>query len=333
MANPAVFGERPSGGSSDEVGRNIAAAIEQVRSGQVASATVGLEVRNDLVESGSWGGAVPIQIGAAQRTLRARSVVMSLPGVRVVPMASDTLRYPRIGESTAEEVAEAQAFTEDDPDLDTVTLNAVKFGVLTQLSSELEQDFTADALGVLGSNMLSELALKVDHKLLESSTGGIIGIRNWPGISTTSVAAVPADLDKFREVEYELAAANANMDSAAWVMHPRSWFVLGKIKTGVASSVETLLEPNQQQGARSLLGYPVRQSTQLTLTEGAGAGSWVGLIDGTQLVVGERLPAIVEVSREFAFDKDLITLRAKTRVGFAIINPGAVSIATDVRAS
>lgn len=331
MAYPALFGDSPSAKRS-QVGTELADAIADVRAGRVASAEVDIEVRNSLTEGADWGQAVPIEIAQTQRTLRARSVVMGIPGVRVVPMGSDKVRYPRLGESTATAVAEADTFDSDDPDLDSITLTAKKFGIITQLSEELVQDFSEDALDLLASNMLSELALKVDHELLEG-TVDLIGIRSWPGINTTSVAAVPSNFAKLREVEYELAAANANVESAVWLMHPRSWYVLGLIKTGLSSDETTLLQPNPQEGARTLLGHGVRTSTQITLTEGAGAGSWVGLIDGSQLIVGERLPARIEVSRDFAFDKDLVTLRAKTRVGFGVVNPGAISIATDVRSS
>ncbi len=332
MRNPGIFGG-PSR-ASNTVGSNLADAIDNVRSGRVATAMVDLEVHNGLTEGGDFGQGVPTQFGDVQRTLRARSVVMGLPGLRQVEMSSDRLRYPRIGEATAVAVAEEEQFTEDTPDLDTVTLQAAKFVVYTEMSDELQQDFNADAMDVIGSNMLDGLARKVDYELLEGDgSSGIVGIRNWPGINTTSVAGVPANFAKFAEVEYELDAANADMDLATWLMHQRTWFELSKVKTGISSDETTLLQPDPQMGAKSLLGYGVRKSSQITLTEGAGAGSWAGLVDASQMVVGIRHPAQVEVSRDFKFDQDIIALRAKTRIGFAVINAGAVSIATDVRAS
>ncbi len=333
-ANPALFGGSEPAPAGSSVGSAIVRAVEDVMSGRVATAQVPLEVRNTVTESGDWGQGVPIQFGDVQRTLRARSVVLSLPGLRTVTMTSDKLRFPRLDESTVEHVSEAAQITEDDPDLDAITLTAKKYGTYTEISSELGEDFSADAMDVLGSNMLNALALKVDLDLLEGTgAGGVVGLRNWPGINTTSVAGVPTNFAKFREVEYELDAANANLTNAVWLMHPRSWWVLGGIKTGISSDETTLLEPNPQQGPRTLLGYGVRTSSQITLTEGAGAGSWVGLVDGSQLVVGVRRPATVEISRDFKFDEDVIAMRATARYGFAVINAGGVSIATDVRAS
>ena len=331
---PQVFGGSGSSSNASRVGREIAEGVEHVLAGRGATATVDLEIRNTATEGGDFGQGVPIQFGPVERTLRARSVVMGLPGIRQVPMTSDKLRFPRIDEADAEPVAENTTLTATDPDLDSVTLTAKKYFVYTELSTELEEDFSADALDVIGQNMLNGLALKVDADLLDGTgAGGVVGIRNWPGISTTSVAGVPTDFDDFREVEYELDAANADLSSAAWLMNPRSWFVLSKIKTGITNDVTTLLNPNPQTAARTLLGYSVRTSSQITTTEGAGAGSWVGLVDGSQLVVGVRRAPRVEISRDVAFNRDVIALRATCRYGFAVINPGAVSIATDVRAS
>ncbi|WP_195210255.1 phage major capsid protein [Actinomarinicola tropica] len=327
-------GTHMSASSASRVGREIAEGVEHVLAGRGTTATVDLEIRNTATEGGDFGQGVPIQFGPVQRTLRARSVVMGLPGVRQVPMDSDKLRFPRIDESDADTAAENSTLTATDPDLDSVTLTAKKYFVYTELSTELEEDFSADALDVIGQNMLDGLARKVDADMLGGTgAGGVVGIRNWPGINTTSVAAVPTSFAKLKEVEYELDAANADLGSAAWVMHPRSWYTLGLIKTGISGDETTLLNPNPQTAARSLLGYSVRTSSQITLTEGAGAGSWVGLVDGSQLVIGVRRAPRVEISRDVAFDRDVIALRATCRYGFAVINPGAVSIATDVRAS
>jgi HK97 family phage major capsid protein len=335
-ANAAIFGGKKAATSgSNVVGTALRAGVEDVLSGKLAVARVPLEPVNTLTEAGDFGHGVPIEVGATKHTLRGRSVVMSIPGVNIVPMSSDKLVYPRLGEDEADGVVEAEPFDTDDPDLDLIVLNAVKFGKLVQISTEAEEDFNENALQLLADNLLKALALKVDAQLLEGTGAGpgLVGIRSWPGINTTSVGAVPSNFAKLREVEYELAAADADVENAVWLLHPRSWWTLSSIKTGLSSDETTLLEPNPQEGPRKLLGHPVKSSTQITTTEGAGAGSWVGLVDGSQLVVGERTAPQVEISRDFAFDKDLITLRARCRYGFAIVNPGAVSIATDVRAS
>jgi HK97 family phage major capsid protein len=56
------------------------------------------------------------------------------------------------------------------------------------------------------------------------------------------------------------------------------------------------------------------------------------LLDTSQIVVCERRPARLEISREFAFDTDRIAVRCTWRGGLAVLNPEAVSLLTDIRA-
>ena len=114
-------------------------------------------------------------------------------------------------------------------------------------------------------------------------------------------------------------------------MHPRTWKTLAGNKTGIAPDKTTLLERDPQSGPSMLLGYPVAFSSQITLTEGTN-GSWVSLLDTSQLMVCERRPARLEVSRDYAFDTDRVAIHATWRGNLAVLNPEAISLLTDVRA-
>ncbi len=329
--HPHVFGDSSRADGGNDIGHQLLDAITEVRSGSVATRHVELESRA-LTEAGAAGGAVPIQLMSPERTLRAQSVIMSLPGVRTVTMTSDRTRFPRIGGNVAYGVAEAATLTEDTADVDLVDLVAVRYAVYTEFSSELVEDMSADALAVFGDNALEGLARKIDAQFLEGngSGPGLVGIRNLAGVNSTSVAATPADFDKWSDAKYEAQADNA--DPSIWLGHPRSWNTLSKIKTGLASDKTTLLAPSPQTAAQELLGMPVYLSTQITLTEGAGAGSWMAAIDPSQLIIGIRRAASVEVSRDYKFGSDVVALRATARVGFAALNPEGISLLTDIRA-
>lgn len=315
------------GGSA--LGEELLNAIHEVRDGR-SVAYVDFPEARALSEGGSGGYGVPVQIGASVSNMKARSVVMSLPGVQTFPMQSDRVRWPRFGTATAGVVGENTTLTAAATDLDAVEVVAVKYGTYEIISTELEEDFSTDALAAVGDNLLKQLALKVDLGLLEG-TGApdTVGIRNVPGANSTSLAAAPTNFVKFRDAEYELRADNG--EPAVWVMHPRSWSRLAAVKTGLASDETTLLSPNPQQGPKTLLGYPVAFSSQITLTEGAGAGSWAALLDTSQIIVCERRPARLEVSRDLKFDQDSIAIRATWRGGLAVLNPEAVSLVTDIR--
>jgi HK97 family phage major capsid protein len=318
--------ERPG----DDIGRQLRDAIGEVLDGR-QTATVELRT---VTEGGAGGYGVPIDFRPPVTNLLADSIVMSLPGVRVDAVNSDRVRYPRLGNVTVAAVAEAAALAAGASDLDAVDVPQIKYGVVDYLSSELIEDASFVALQAFGGNLLRNLAAAVDNALLEGLGGtDALGIRNIPGASSTSQANLPTDFSKFRDAEYSLR--NSNAHGAVWVMHPRTWNVLAKIVTGITSDKTTLIAPDPREATGSaLFGYPVRLSSQFTLTEGATSiGSWAALLDTSQIIVTERRAPTLEVSRDFAFDTDRVAVRATWRGGLAVLNPEAISLVTDVRAA
>lgn len=326
IARPGIRGNDPG----RSLGDRLAHAVAAVRDGSVATANVELRA---ITEAGAGGALVPFQVGDPEHTLRAAAVVFRIPGIRVVQMATDRLRLPRLAAATAATTAEAATIATSDADIDAVDLLTTKVAVFSSVSTELVEDAPADALTLLGENLLEALARELDDQMLSGtgSGGDLVGLRNISGVSTTSVAATPASMDKFVDTIY--AAKNANAVPSCWVLHPRSWSTLAKVKTGITSDNTTLLQPDPQQSAQRLLGLDVIESTQITVAEGAtSVGSWVAAVDGRQLVIGERRPARFEISKDLLFDSDRIAIRATGRWGFAAVNPEGISIATDVRA-
>lgn len=318
-------------GAANAFGESIRAAVDEVRGGR-AEAFVDYPTPHvrTLTEAGSAGQGVPVQIMSPVSTLMAKSVVMSLPGILHDTMTSDRATWPRIGTATADGTAEGATLVDADTQTDSVTVIARKFSTYETLSTELEEDYSANALATFGNNLLARLALRVDLGLLEGDGAlDLVGLRNAVGANSTTVAATPSNFAKFRTVEYELRLDNG--EPVVWVMHPRTWNTLAGIKTGLSSDETTLLEPDPQQGPKTLLGFPVAFSTQITLTEGTN-GSWAALLDTSQLVVCERRPARLEFSRDFKFDEDKIAVRATWRGALAVLNSEAVSLATDIRA-
>lgn len=348
-AHPAPTRGRPDGAfgeSGDGFGRALMDGLEEVITGRSAAAYIdpATAMRTDreqraILETAAPGVMVPMQLNGAVFTLRASSIVLGLPGIHILPMESDRMRFPRIAgvDAAGNDLAysgiqEVTSITESTPDVDAVDLVAAKFGVYHTLSTEFVEDATGDALALFAQNMMIQLGLKVDYAMLQGGGTDLVGIRNTIGISTTSVAGLPADFDKLTDTVYAAEAANAH--PAVWIMHPRSWAVLSKIKTGLSGDKTTLLEPDPEITANTLLGLQVRKSTQISLTEGAAtAGSWVAAVDSSQLVVGVRRAPLFEISRDAAFQSDAIAIKVTARYAFGVLNPAGISIATDVRAS
>lgn len=324
-ANPAM--------TDDRFGYQIRQAIGEVMEGRATAFVDGPTETRALYESGDAGAGVAQQMFAPVSTLRARSIVMNLPGLSTVAMTTDKARWPRIGGATADGTAEGATLTAANTQTDAVDVVAQKFSSYEELSTELVDDYSTEALGVFGQNLLNQLALRVDLGLLEGNgAADCVGIRNTVGANSTSVAATPANFAKFRDAEYELRLDNGlTSGGGVWVMHPRTWKTLSAVKTGISSDETTLLEPDPQQGPKTLLGFPVAFSTQITLTEGTN-GSWAALLDTSQLLVAERRAPRLEISRDFKFDQDVVAVRATWRGNLVALNPEAISLLTDIRA-
>jgi HK97 family phage major capsid protein len=328
--NPHLFPD--SGRSEVNLGARLADAIGEVREGR-AQAFVDFDTRA-LAESNTGSYGVNTVMGDPVYSLAANSVVMALPGVRMVTATTgDRMRFPRFNAVTVGGVAESAALTAAAADLDAVDIVFQKYSTYETLSTELEEDFSAPALTVLGERMLRDLGARVDSGLIQGTgAADTVGIFSQAGVSTTSVAALPADFDKVDEAIYQLELNDGN--ARAWLMHPRSWRILKQIKTGISSDKTTLLS-DPQNAPSQLRGLPVYTTSGISITSGAtSVGSTAAVLDPSQIVVVTRRAPRLEVSRDVAFSTDMVAIRATTRIGLGVIDPaGGISLLTDIRAS
>lgn len=233
----------------------------------------------------SQGGyAVPEILDAEMiPLLRANSVVESLPGVRRL----DNLKFSpfkmnrQATASTHSWATESGTVTPSNPTLARLQAEPHKSMLVAKLTSEMLM------LGTVGEEFVREdfarqIALGEDLGFL-SGAGGIppIGFRNMAG--TNSVAVNGAiTLDKMYDAIYELAADNAPMKSLAWILNPRTWNSLLKIKDGDGRYILDL-------GTKTILGLPYFLTTQmpLNLTGGSGGSTdtEILLVDGSETIL------------------------------------------------
>ena len=181
------------------------------------------------------------------------------------------------------------------------------------------RDFSAEDIADARSAAFSE-----GRALLEATVSGVAEAGTLTA-AATDIDSVEVVATKFGSIESYSSEWEDDASPEALSM------LVSAIKTGIASDETTLLEPDPQQGPRTLLGFPVAFSSQITLTEGT-AGSWAALLDTSQLMVCERRPARLEVSRDYRFSEDLVSIKATWRGALAALNPEAISLLTDVRA-
>ena len=334
------FGPMTSTPSSNRLGNDfgeqIANAVAEVRNGR-SIAYVDYPEQRAIAETGIGGYLVNNQMGAPVMALAAASVILSLPGVRHLTTTSgDRLRLPRLNLTTVTGIAEAATLPAAATDLDALDIVYQKYATYELLSSENIEDANSDALAILGERMLKDLAVRVDSGLIQGNGAtDVTGIFNQAGVSTTSVAGV-ATIAKAQEAEFQLL--NNDGSPSAWIMAPRSWVGTAgfrRIVTGVASSIQPVLQMDPSQNVNTLSGYPVYLSSSISTTTGAtSVGSTAALVDASQLVIVTRRAPRLEVSRDVQFATDSVAIRATTRMGFGVLDAaGGISLLTDIRTS
>src|SRR5262249_4227561 len=155
----------------------------------------------------------------------------------------------------------------------------------------------------------------------------IRGLKNVSGITLdATLSAAPTNLDVFATAITTLETNNAK--ATAIVMHPRTWGTLIKLKEGSANNNKPLLQQSAGRAgnavANSIYGVPVYLSSQLSITEGAGAESSAYVYDGSQVVAVFRMDTTIVLDRSRLFDKDQSELRAIMRADVVVPNPLAV---------
>ena len=320
--------------SGEAFGAEIANAIAEVRDGRTTAFVDVPDIRA-LSTTNTGGYGVVTDVANPISALAAQSIVFQIPGInKITATTGDRMRFPRWNAATVGGVAEGASLTAANSTMNAVDVIFQKYSSYETLSTELEEDSNFPALQALGARLVKDLAVAVDSGLLQGTgAASTVGLFSQAGVSTTSMAALPTDFDKLLEVVYQMEQNDGN--PSAWLLSPRSWRILQQIKTGLTSDKTTLLSPDTQSAARTLLGLPVLQSSSISdLTGATSVGSTVALVDGTQLAVVTRREPRLEISRDVNFSTDQIAVRCTTRVGLAVYDAaGGVSLLTDLRAS
>jgi len=261
--------------------------------------------------------------------LSAQSVALR-SGIRTIRTERDVLHVPHItADPAAAWTSEGAAITPSDPNYADVPATPRKLATLTQVSNELIADSNPDVVSLLEMQVARSLALALDLGIFEGTGTApqIRGLKNVSGITLdATLAAAPTNLDVFATAITTLQTNNAT--ASAIVMHPRTWGTLLKLKEGSASNNKPLLQASAGSGAaavqNSIYGVPVFLSSQLSITEGAGAESSAYVYDGSQVVAVFRQDTTITLDRSRLFDKDQSELRAILRADMVAPNPLAI---------
>lgn len=265
--------------------------------------------------------------------LEAESVFLA-SGPRIFDTASQ-VRIPKMGGPIADPgwTGENELIPERDVDFDEITLlpstmKSVK--VLTRFSNELARQSVVSLDAALKARLVRDVAAKIDTQLFSASGDGTTtpkGLFAYTGTQTVAVGGA-LTLDHLLDAWAKALATNVDMGRLRWVMTPREFVKLRKIKDG---QQRYQLQPDPtQDGVFRLFGAPVTITPRVPDTTGAGPTARAALVDFSQIAVARDMAPSVKVLTETFGDYDQQALRVVARYDAAPLNPEAVVVLTGI---
>lgn len=308
--------------------------------------------------TGTAGGyLVPPQYlqDAFQYALVPNVVFRNLPGLTTMPVRSNVVYLPREdARAGADTAAEAGTLTAQDVTFAQQSITIKKAYGYRVFSNELLADADPAWNEFITKTLIRDVALFADQQHLEGTGSGnqITGLSAYSGVTSgPSLGANGAALtfDNLFDAVYNLRLVNVEPQSAtgAWIMHPRTFNSLLKLKdqndqyllSGLGGYNAPMLASGgfaASNGPRAmLLGIPVYVTSQIAINRTVGTStdtSNVYLVDASKLVLLERQGIELAFSDQVGFATDQSAYRAIARHAIAITQPTAVEKIVGVRA-
>jgi HK97 family phage major capsid protein len=240
------------------------------------------------------------------------------------------LRIPKLGGPVVVDwIGEAELIPSEDVDMEEISLlpSTMKSAkVLTKYSNELARASVIALDAALQARLVKDVADKLDAQFFSASGDGITtpkGLFAYAGTQTVAVDG-PLGLDDLIEAWGAALNADANVPAMKWVMSPREFIALRKIKQGTGSNQYVLTPDPTQDGLFRLFGAPVIVTKRVPDTTGATPTGRAALVDFSQIAVARDLAPSVTILRERFADTDEQAIRVVCRLDAAPMNPEAV---------
>lgn len=246
--------------------------------------------------------------------LSAQSVVLASGATRITT-ASKVIHVPRLtADGGAGWYDELEQLGPGDPTGDELVLTMKKCAALTVLSSEVVNDSNPSVIDAVGTAMTRAVALKVDRAILGGAGGKEpAGVYLQAGQHVIGAVTIDSLIDAAG-----LIADVGGQGRVAYV-HPADFTALQKEKD---LQERPLLTPDFSGGPSSTV-----YGLALWSTKGVAVGTAL-VADPSQIVVGIRNDASVEISTDALFTSDGVAARVISRVDCGVNDDnGLVSIA------
>lgn len=234
------------------------------------------------------------------------------------PIADNTFLYmPLTVTGNAGFIAEGSAKPETTFKVNTKTGQVKTIATWTKVSEQLFAD-KSQLINILDNNLTHAVDVTVQNQLISGDGTG----ENLSGISktgnytdyVTSSGTATNTVDLLRNVAFKMRGAN--IDNLTIVLNWTDWSaLLGLKSTTNEYLINGILDPVKQ----TIYGIPVVLSSAMAAGKFAMGNFKMGAI------VFDKTAMALEIDRtEDDFTKNLITIRAERRLGFAVVQPKAI---------
>jgi HK97 family phage major capsid protein len=198
---------------------------------------------------------------------------------------------------------------------------------LTKYSNEMARASVVALDAAIQQRLVYDVAAKLDSQLFSASGDGVTtpkGLFAHSGIQTVPVGGV-LTLDHLMDAWGLALAAHVSMSNLKWVMAPREFVKLRKIKTTPTGSNQYVLQPDPTaDGVFRLLGAQVIVTSRVPDTSGGTPTARAALVDFSQIAVARDMAPSIKVLTERFADTDEQAIRVVARYDAAPMNPEAI---------
>lgn len=237
--------------------------------------------------------------------------------------SGEALKFPRLTSLGAlsqanSRVAELGQIQKGNATFDQVTLDAYKYGQISQSGREVIEDSVIDLRGLMGTILGRNLANYLGYDLtLGDGSGkprGVVTVAGASGQTVTSATGQvgkPTTMDNVLDVIAKLPVPYRR--GAKWLMNDQTTFIFRKFKLNFSTGDNAYAwQPSLVPGGPdTLMGYPILIDPNV-----AGTGlNAISVVFGDFSMYYVRLvnDVRIEYSTEYAWDTDLVSVKAVLR--------------------
>lgn len=284
----------------------------------------------DLTVANGW---IPVDYASDVLLKDVQTSVVEQVG-RIERMTTDQRKVLRFADSGVDVVAEGAEIPVNDPDLDFVLLDAVKFANRYAFSSEDTEDAIVDAAAKARASWLSNFAIKFDNACLGTTAVAGTGVpfnsvyyeveENGAGVDATAGALTYEDLASvFSDLE-----TNRNGELVA-VAHPALKMTLRSLKDAAGNLVVDV-DARLGAGVPTLFGHELKWShgakTNATASDAPTGNPLLIVANKSNFIVGTRSGPESQFSSEAQWANDNVELKMRARRAFILADATAARV-------